>query len=164
MLNFEMGVRRMKRILAVVMTLALCFALASCYGEVELTVPEDAEVVVGTAELYSDKELRYAFSLALNSFATDTFFRNCKLRKMYYDPEAEETIIDIYTTKERSQLYGFEPENLLVIMFDFRAPYEPKPSKQLVPKKEYTQWHFVFARGSKGQKWRVAEFNATYSE
>ena len=144
----------MKRIVPLLVILALCLSLSACNNTGKTN---NAEVDYGSSTLYSETEIKSAIKTVFTKFRD---FDGCDLKKLWYDEDRSNTIIqqDIssggWNTIKNS---AAEPENIIILFSDFYVD-DSGGDGSFNPDSTYTDWNWILIRDSKNGIWEVVDW------
>lgn len=133
----------MKKMIAMVLCLAIIFSLVGCGNK-------SVERVIGYSALYSEELINKAFDVIEKEFAKN--FSRCTLTELKYDEEVENRFADLI------EKYSIEAEEELIVVLSTFETDSKGGDGSLNPNDTYTNWQWHLVRTEDEQNWKMIDW------
>jgi len=142
----------MKKLLSIVCLILVCFSFSSCNqnaGKINNVV-----IDIGESTKFSREEIQTAVDCVINKFKD---FEGCDLKKMWYDEEKSNLVIESYISNGKGSHNGVQKENVIVLLSNFDVDATGGDGS-LNPNSTYTNWNWILIRDSKTGNWKADDW------
>ena len=141
----------MKKSISILLVLVMMVSLVACSKEKETT---DNEIVieVGESSKFSDDEIKSAIALVEEDFD----FEGASLKKLWYDEEKSNSMVDDYLESGKGSEKSVTEDNVIVILSRFDVDKDSE-NPVLNPGETYDDYNWILIRNDEDSKWEIDE-------
>ena len=141
----------MKKFISCLTVILVLLSFAACQntGKTEYVAVE-----VGKSAKFSEAEINNAIKQIKVKFKD---FKGCTLKKLWYDEDTSNSMIDGYLKNGKGSVNGAKAENVIILLSDFDVDSSGGDGS-LEPNSTYSSWNWILIRDSETGSWIVDDW------